>query len=81
MPFPTNEEVRAAVEKQLHDGLAGLPGDWIAVLPSGEELQFRPGEGGSVVLDAMLPEQELDGSESEPVERTYKLRIRVELVD
>jgi hypothetical protein len=75
MPFPTVEEVRAAVEKQLHEGLAGMPGDWIASLPGGKEVEFRPSEGGVIGVYLSLDDEELDA------EKSYTFRVRVEVVE
>ncbi len=82
MPFPTVEEVRAAVEKQLHEGLADLPGDWIAFLPSGREIEFRPREAGKIEVDLLLDDEELDLLPPHAdAEKLYSFRIRVEVVE
>ena len=81
MPHPDGEVVRVAVEKALHEGLADMGGDWIGVLPNGTELEFRPGREGTIVLDHCLPDEELEGlPDDAPAEKTYRFRIRVELV-
>ncbi len=78
MPFPTDEQVRAAVEKQLHDGLADMPGDWIATLADGGELEFRMGLDGSIHIEYSLDDAELETlPDDQPAEKLYKFRVAV----
>ena len=71
MPIPTVEDVQFAVEKQLHAGLAGISGDWIAVLPGGSEIRFRPNPKGEIFVNF--------SDLAAMTEKSYKFRIRVEL--
>lgn len=81
MGFPSEEQVRRAVEQQLHEGLEAMPGDWTAILPDGRELEFRPGENGTIDIEFCLDDAELETlAADEPAEKTYRLRVRVELV-
>lgn len=43
MPAPTSQEIQDAIEESVLDGLDAEDGDWIAELPDGTEIEFRPG--------------------------------------
>lgn len=78
MPFPTQEQVRAAVAKALFEGLAVQGGDWFAQLPNDKEATFSPGERIEVTI--CLPDEELAVlPDDAPAERTFQLRVRVEI--
>jgi hypothetical protein len=79
MPFPEAEQVRAAVEKSLHDGLEANDGTWFAQLP-GKELSFYV--GGEIETRYCLPDEEIAAlPDDQPAEKVYRFRVRVELVE
>lgn len=80
MPFPNAETMRAAIEKQLHEGLADMSGDWIAELPEGGEVEFRPGEEFEV-LQCLGDDELVTLPADQPAEKVYVFRVRVELVE
>lgn len=80
MPFPDGEKLRAAVEQSIHDGLeAG--GSWFAEGPEVGEVEFEP--AGSFGVTVCLNDDEVpeDHPEDAPIERTYRFRVKVELVE
>ena len=78
--FPTNEQIRKAVEKAIHEGLDD-GGDWIAELEDGGEIEFRP--AGIFQVGYCLEYDEDNPPENPPeqIEKTYTLRVRVEIVE
>ncbi len=73
--FPTNEEMRKAVEVEIHAGIKGR-GDWFATLPDGREVCFQP-SGEFVVFQSHYEGEEHN---LELVEKVYKFRVVVEIV-
>lgn len=68
--FPTDEQVRAAVEKVVQRTLHYTNGSWEADLPNGQWIEFQPKEDGTIEATKSLDDGE---------EKTYKFRVRVEL--
>lgn len=67
--MPTTEQIRQAIEKSVHDGLATGNGDWFTTTDD-KEIQFRPNEKGEIAVFL----------ENDDQETTLRFRVRVELV-
>lgn len=78
MPFPNGEQMRQAIEIAIHEGL-DHGGDWIAVLPNGQDIEFRPA-GEFEVLESLSEDELEDLPADQPAEMLYRFRVRVELV-
>ncbi len=70
--FPTDEQVRAAIEKVVQKALYYTNGSWEADLSDGQ-IEFQPKEDGTI--EATMYDEEDEDEE----EKTYKFRVRVEL--
>lgn len=72
MPFPNAEYVRQAVEQQIHNACANMPGDWIATEREfGTDISFHPNVDGTIDVLYCLDDDE----------QNYRFRIRVELCE
>jgi hypothetical protein len=81
MPFPNPELVRKAIEKAVHETLALGEGKWNVGLGNGDEIEPRMYENGFVEVIKCLPDAEIDQTpDDQPVEKTYRLRVVVQLL-
>lgn len=60
------EQLRAAIEREIHSAFAAERGDWFAVLEDGKEIQFRPAGEFSVLVE---------NENGEEVEHTFRVRV------
>lgn len=73
--FPAAEKIRKAVERAICGSLDTGAGSFNVEMGD-DEIEFRPGAGGSIEVCVSNSYEDAD-----PAERTFKFRVRVELVD
>lgn len=71
MQMPKIQEVRTEIEKAIQSGLAATNGSWMATMPGGKEISFRPNENGEIYITV--------SDDEEMVENHYKFVVKVEI--